>query len=140
MKRAGTLWKVSPVLKTVAVMLLAVTLATLGDLFMARAVKSVGEVDLTDLRAVWRVAPRVLSRPTVWWGLACMAGFFFLWISVLSWADLSLVLPMTALTYVFNALLAGPMLGERVSPRRWVGTLLIFVGVAVVAWSGGPGR
>jgi len=42
------------------------------------------------------------------------------------------VMPLTALTYVLNAILVGPVLGEHVSLTRWVGTILIAAGVALV--------
>jgi drug/metabolite transporter (DMT)-like permease len=50
----------------------------------------------------------------------------------LSWSDLTFVMPLTALTYVLNAILVGPVLGEVVSPTRWLGTILITLGVALV--------
>ena len=45
-------------------------------------------------------------------------------------------MPLTAVTYVISALLAGPMLGETVTPLRWLGTLIIVVGVSIVASTG----
>jgi drug/metabolite transporter (DMT)-like permease len=52
--------------------------------------------------------------------------------TLLSWADLSFVLPMTAVGYVLSAVFGFAFLGEAVSARRWAGTLLIFAGVALV--------
>ena len=51
---------------------------------------------------------------------------------LLSWADLSYVLPVTAFGYVLNALLGRLFLGENVTPARWAGTLLIMGGVVLV--------
>lgn len=56
--------------------------------------------------------------------------------TLLSWADLSFVLPVTAVGYVLSALFGFVFLGETVSPRRWLGTLLIFAGVALVGRTG----
>ena len=51
---------------------------------------------------------------------------------LLSWADLSYVLPVTAFGYVLNAVLGRVFLGEQVTPARWAGTLLIMAGVVLV--------
>lgn len=125
-----------PIARTVGVMLVAVVAVTAGDLFMAQGMKAVGEIRLDGLASLGRTAWRILRTPKIWAAISMMASFFFLWLSVLSWADLSLALPMTALTYVLNALLAGPVLGERVTLLRWLGTLLIFAGVLLVTLSG----
>jgi drug/metabolite transporter (DMT)-like permease len=56
--------------------------------------------------------------------------------TLLSWADLSFVLPVTAVGYVLSALFGFAFLGETVSAKRWLGTLLIFAGVALVGRTG----
>jgi drug/metabolite transporter (DMT)-like permease len=52
--------------------------------------------------------------------------------TLLSWADLTFVLPVTAIGYVLSALFGWYFLHESISGKRWLGTLLIFVGVALV--------
>ena len=125
-----------PLARTVVVMLLAVLAATAGDILMSQGMRAVGEVRITGLASLWRTGVRIFTTGKIWAAITMMATFFFLWLSVLSWADLSLALPMTALTYVLNAALAGPLLGERVTLLRWIGTLLIFAGVVAVTLSG----
>ncbi len=56
--------------------------------------------------------------------------------TLLSWADLSFVLPVTAIGYVLSALFGFAFLGETVSHKRWLGTLLIVAGVALVGRTG----
>jgi uncharacterized membrane protein len=53
--------------------------------------------------------------------------------TLLSRADLSYVLPVTAIGYVLNALAGRVVLAEQVSPARWAGTLLIVAGSALVS-------
>lgn len=122
-------------LKTIIIMSVAVLFATGGDILMSRGMKAVGDIKITGLKSLWNTGVRIFTNLMVWGGIGCMASFFFLWLYVLTWADLSLALPMSALTYVLNAFLAKPLLGERVSPMRWAGTLLIFIGVVAVAFS-----
>jgi uncharacterized membrane protein len=54
------------------------------------------------------------------------------YMTVLSWADYSYVMPAGAFGYALLTLLAVVLLHENVSPRRWVGVLLICVGVLLV--------
>ncbi len=55
--------------------------------------------------------------------------------ALLSVADLSYVLPVTAVGYVLSTVLARVFLHETVSTERWLGTLLIFAGTALVSFT-----
>ncbi len=127
-------------MRTLVLMVVAMAACTFGDIFLAQAMQGLGQVSLGGLVQVWDAGVQVFSTPKVWLALALFAVFFFLWMTVLSYEDLSFALPLTALTYLFNALLVGPFLGETVSPLRWAGTLLIGLGVALVTASGGQGN
>ncbi len=52
--------------------------------------------------------------------------------ALLSWADLTYVLPLTAAGYVISALMGHYFLDERITPARWVGVALIFAGTGFV--------
>ncbi len=123
-------------LQTIVVISIAVVIATIGDILMATGVKSLGEVQVRDWASFVAVVKRVWATPRIFVAVGLMISFFVLWLSVLSWVDLSLALPMTAMTYVLNAILAKPLMGEEVSVRRWVGTIIIFLGVVAVTLSG----
>ncbi len=79
---------------------------------------------------------RIFSNPSIIIGIIFLTGFFFLWLAVLSWCELSFVLPLTALSYVLTAVLSIYFLDETISPLRWAGTILICIGVALVTKSG----
>jgi drug/metabolite transporter (DMT)-like permease len=106
-----------------------------GEICVTRAMKRVGEV--TDFRplAVVRVILRALKVPWMWIGVAMMALAFFSLLGVLSIENVSFVVPMTALNYAAGALGGKFFLGERVTPRRWAGVLIVCVGVTLV-WFG----
>ena len=106
-----------------------------GEICVTRAMKRVGEV--TDFRplAVVRVILRALRVPWMWIGVAMMALAFFSLLAVLSIENVSFVVPMTALNYAAGALGGKFFLGERVTPRRWAGVLIVCVGVTLV-WFG----
>lgn len=121
--------------RTLLWMGIAVIAVTFGDIWMSQTMKGVGEIKIQSLRDLLNVAARVLSIPRFWLAVSCMATFFFIWTSILSYADLTFVLPLTAATYILNALLAPVLLNEVVTPTRWVGVLLISAGVALVTYS-----
>lgn len=78
----------------------------------------------------------VLSVATNGWllfGVVLMIVFMASQLSMYSWADLSYVLPVTASTYIFSALLSKFFLHETVSAVRWIGIVLISFGVIFVA-------
>lgn len=114
----------------------AVVCSTIGDLFIAVGMRKYGEFQWQGLRAVPGQIVRVLRTPEIPISVVFMATFFFTWLALLSRADLSLLLPLTALTYILNALAAGPLLGESVSKRRWLGIGVITIGVVFVSLTG----
>lgn len=75
---------------------------------------------------------RVLFQPWVALGICLLILWLLSRMALLSWADLSYVLPMTAIGYVLNAALGRMFLGEHISGGRWAGTLLIMAGIALV--------
>ena len=123
--------------KTLFIMLLAVTAGTAGDLLLAKGMKELGDVSAMNLRGILATAYQALTTPKLVIGTAMLAIFFFLWLAVLSWEDLSVALPMQALNYVLVAFLSQYLLGETVSPLRWAGTVLVCIGVLMITKSSG---
>ncbi len=117
--------------RTVLVMVVATLFGAIGDASLAAGMKEVGDVSLR-LRSLPQVALQVLRSRRIITGVGFLTLFFALWLAVLSWADLSVALPLTSLSYVFGALLAKFYLHERVCPMRWGGTALVCLGVALV--------
>ena len=66
-------------------------------------------------------------------GIFFLLVFFASYLTALSWADLTFVLPATALGYVVVALLGKFVLHEDVSATRWLGIALVSAGVGFVA-------
>jgi drug/metabolite transporter (DMT)-like permease len=71
-------------------------------------------------------------NPWVALGILFLLGFFACYMTALSWADLTYVLPATSLSYVLLTLIAKFFLHEAVSTSRWLGVLLVAVGVGFV--------
>ncbi len=75
---------------------------------------------------------RAIFSPWVSLGICLLIAWLISRMFLLSWADLSYVLPVTAFGYVLTALLSRMFLGEQVTAARWAGTLLIMAGVILV--------
>ena len=100
--------------------------ASVGDTLLSHGMTQVGPVSLHNLGMLF-VA---LRNPWVIVGIFCLLGFFASYLSALSWADLTFVLPATAFGYVVVALLSRFWLHEQISLYRWIGILLIEIGRA----------
>src|SRR5262245_10568658 len=75
---------------------------------------------------------RVIFTPWVMLGISLLILWLLSRMALLSWADLSYVLPVTSLGYVANALMGEFFLHETITPARWGGTLLIVAGTILV--------
>lgn len=106
-----------------------------GELCVTRAMKRVGEVKDFRPYSLARVIFRAMRIPWMWLAVSLMALAFFSLLAVLSIENVSFVVPVTALSYAAGALGGIVFLGERVSSRRWLGVLLVCLGVTLV-WLG----
>lgn len=103
--------------------------APLGDTCLSRG--------MTHLPAISLAQPGTLIAavftPWIAAGIALLIGFFASYLTALSWADLTFVLPATAFGNVIVALFAKFWLHEPISLARWAGIVLITIGVGFVA-------
>ena len=120
-------------MKTFFVILLATLSAAIGEALLSYGMRKGGVVDLTEPSQWLALVLSVVRNPYVFAGVLFLAVFFFLYLAALSWADLSVVMPLTAMSYVFAALLARFVLKEDVSWFRWSGTVIITIGIVLVA-------
>ena len=120
-------------LKTLLVLVVAVVLGGTGHVLLSKGIRPVGDLTEAPSGRLGGMVTRALLSPWVAVGVALQAIFFFLYLTLLSRADLSQLLPLTALDYVVVALLAQWVLGEVVTPARWAGIVLIAAGVALVS-------
>ena len=98
--------------------------------------KRVGEVTSFRPAVVLPALMKAFRLASMWIGIALMAVAFFSLLALLSWADASLVVPATALSYVAGAFGAKFILGEKVAAVRWAGVILVCAGVALLSLSG----
>jgi drug/metabolite transporter (DMT)-like permease len=103
--------------------------AASGDALLARGMKQAGSVDVHHILNVFAA----LSNPYILVGILFLLIFMWSYMTALSFADLSYVMPATAISYVLMTLLSIFWLHEHVGAERWSGILLIVIGVGLVA-------
>lgn len=112
-----------------------VVFATIGDVVIASAMRTVGDLDAIKAKhGLGGAILAVLRCPRFLIGVFFLALSFFALLFALSRANLSLIAPASAsLTFVTNAIAAKFFLRENVDHRRWVAAVLVCVGVALMA-------
>ena len=116
-------------IRTYAVLLLFLALRAFGNLSLAWGTKHLPET----LAADPLVYLRSMMDPFVALGIVMLILALLARLALLSVADLSFILPMTAIGYLLAALLGRFFLHEAVSPQRWLAVALIFGGAALVS-------
>src|ERR1700733_11237850 len=118
----------SALIKTYAVLLFFLALKAGGNTSMAWGMKQVPE-KMSINPALYL---RAMLNPFVAMGIAALILALLTRMALLSLADLSFVLPVTAIGYVIAVFLGKVFLHETVTRQRWLGTLLIFAGAVLV--------
>jgi len=103
-----------------------------GDVYITRGMKKIGDVSAVSPLDFLNTAKRILSNRDFLLGVFCLAMSFFSFLAVLSWADLSFVVPATSIVYVVTVVGAKFILKEEINRMRWAGTMLVCLGVALV--------
>ncbi len=119
-------------LKTYLLIFLMVIFGPLGNVLLGKGMKRIGAVSMGTPAEALDLLSRVLTSSTIWLGIGSLLIFFAANMLVLSWADYSYVQPASSAAYGMSALLAHFLLHEVVMPTRWLGVLVICLGVLVV--------
>jgi bacterial/archaeal transporter family protein len=119
-------------MKDVPLLLLAVLAHVMGNLSLSHGMKQVGDMPTLSAATLFQFGLSTIANGWVILGVALLMGFFLLFLVALSRHDLSYVQPMIASSYVFTAIFAGLFLREHISFNRWVGTLVIALGIFLV--------
>lgn len=118
--------------RTYFLLVLFLALRAFGNLSLAWGTKHMLTQGET-LAADPLVYIRSMLHPGIALGIAMLILALLVRLALLSLADLSFILPMTAIGYVLAALLGRVFLHEAVSPQRWLAVTLIFAGAALVS-------
>lgn len=118
-------------LKTLNTVLLMVVCANTGDLMLKRGMVQIGAVTVSA-SGLFHSFISTLHNGTIWLGILFLIGFTLSYMTAVSWADYSYVMPAGAFGYAIQTMLAVVVLHEVASPRRWIGVTMICIGVLLV--------
>ncbi|NJK41183.1 MAG: hypothetical protein HC934_07195 [Acaryochloridaceae cyanobacterium SU_2_1] len=104
-----------------------------ADLSVARGIKQIGPFSMRSPRALIQWLQTIFVNPGVLFGVVSYTVSFLMFISLLSWADISLVRPATGLGYIINLCGAHFILKEHISIGRLVGIIMIGSGVCTIS-------
>jgi transporter family protein len=120
-------------MKTALMILLIVLATSAGEVFVAQALKQVGEISTLRPSALLRLGKQVSINRSFLLGSFFIAISFVAFLAVLSWADVSYTVPATSLSFVISTLGARLILKEKINLLRWTGTILVFLGIALIS-------
>lgn len=119
-------------LKTYVMIVLMVLFGASGDVLLGKGMRETGGVALTSFASIFDGFRLGFQNTLVWMGVISLIIFFICYLLVLSWADYSFVSPASAASYAVVTFLGWLALGESVPSVRWLGVLVICLGVFLV--------
>ena len=108
---------------------------TFSQLFLKICINSIGEFSTRRIINVLKFILKLILMPRAWLALLFSTLSLILWLLVLSKADLNFAFSVDSMHYIFIAFASRLILKEKVGKMRWIGTLLIVVGIALVTLS-----
>lgn len=108
---------------------------TFRELFLKSGVNSLHQFNPGNFKQVIIFVLKLIRTPWVW--ISLLFGFLslFIWLFILSKVDLNYAFSLDSMHYIFIALASQFLLKEKVRSTRWVGTLLIVLGITLVTLS-----
>ena len=108
---------------------------TLGQILFKKATNALEKPHLKSFHSTRDFVTKILGMPGIWLGLGSMAVGLVIWLVALAQSDLSLVFPIGSVQYLLILVGARLFLGERIDTMKWVGTLLVAVGIVLITIS-----
>ena len=118
---------------SLTLLLVSVGFAIAGQLTLKSAMDAVGRIGKSS--DLGETVLRAMKEPLLWLGLALFGISAVFWLVVLSRVRLSVAYPLVGISYIIIVLLARFRLHEHVPPLRWVGVIVIALGIAIIGFS-----
>jgi drug/metabolite transporter (DMT)-like permease len=121
--------------KLLLILMIALVFESTGVILLKRGISEVGEVRTLTTAEIWRVVKTGSTNGQIWLGMFFEALFFGGLLYLMGHSDISLLWPLTGLSFVFATFAAIWFLHEKVGPYRWAGVLLIMIGAGLISYS-----
>lgn len=113
----------------------SVSLAVAGQITLKKAMEKVGRIGTAEVSAPIETVKKVAAEPLLWIGLFLFGVSAVFWLVVLSHVPLSVAYPVVGLSYVLIVGLSRFVLHESVPTMRWLGVLVVAIGIGIVGLS-----
>jgi drug/metabolite transporter (DMT)-like permease len=125
------------VIKVGTMLVFFICCSTGGEIAMTYGMKQVGEPESFRPMALLRFIGKAMRNGWVWFAAPLLGASFYSLLILFSWAPLSVVIPASAFNYVVGTFGAKHLLKEKISVKRWLGVVMVCVGVTLVLLTGG---
>jgi multidrug transporter EmrE-like cation transporter len=113
----------------------SVSLAVAGQLTLKSAMERVGRIGSAEVQEPVATVKKVASEPLLWIGLTLFGVSAMFWLVVLSHVPLSVAYPVVGLSYILIVGFSRFILHESVPMMRWLGVLIVAIGIGVIGLS-----
>lgn len=117
------------------IVITAICFSVSGELLLKSGMNSVGVLGFSNF---WPTLGKVIGNPRILGGFGLVGIGAVFWLAAISRAPLSWAYPMLSIGYLLILLFSAIALKEPVAPLRWVGALVICLGIVLVFRSGAP--
>ena len=121
-------------IKIIVILFCSISIGCLGHVYLKIGMNEIGEFDFSAPATWLAYFFKVIVNYRIIFGVFLQALFFGTWLVLLSKADLSLLLPLTAIEYIMGAIFSHFVLDERISLLRLAGTLVVCMGVGMICF------
>lgn len=105
-----------------------------SQILLKLGTNQIGTFAVKEFKDILYIGFQIIKNPYIISSVVLMSSSFFLWLYILSWFKLGLVFPLTAMTYVFVALMSLFIVGEKLTLLNYFGVLLIASGVVFLLY------
>ncbi len=107
---------------------------TISQLFLKSTINAL-RVETDGIKKIIFFIIKLIRAPRVWISFAFSTLSLIIWLYILSKADLHFAFLVCSMHYIFIAIASGWILKEKVGLNRWIGTILIVIGIFLVTLS-----
>jgi drug/metabolite transporter (DMT)-like permease len=121
--------------KPFLIVITAICFSVSGELLLKSGMNSVGVLSFSNL---WPTLGKIFTHPRIIAGFGLFGIGAVIWLAAISRVPLSWAYPMLSIGYILILLFSAIILREQIAPLRWIGALVICVGIVLVFRSGAP--